>query len=182
MSLSTCIKIVLKIDKRACFTKTVKSPRSLLKGPQESSPIVEGSSRRKPSLFIIKFLNGPRRHQQSLKNSRDRSCHSRPHWPKDHWSIFTRQLIQLLLSQVITPQAPKPRSHPWGFSIFLLFKIHYVCSFEFLGTCCLGFDYELIIGMFVWISCLHFSLKKNQKKKKIKKPKKNLSPTKGMGP
>jgi hypothetical protein len=65
MSLSTCSKIVLKIDKRACFTKTVKNPRSLLKGPQESSPIVEGSSRRKPSLFIIKFLNGPRRHQQS---------------------------------------------------------------------------------------------------------------------
>ena len=39
MSLSTCSKIVLEIDKRACLTKAVKSPRSLLQGPQESSPI-----------------------------------------------------------------------------------------------------------------------------------------------
>ena len=39
MSLSTCSKIVLKIDKSSCFTKIVKSPRSLLLGPQESRPI-----------------------------------------------------------------------------------------------------------------------------------------------
>ena len=63
ISLSTCSKIVLKIVKKACFTKAIKSPRSLLKGPQESSPIVKGSIRRNPSLFIIKFLNGPRRLQ-----------------------------------------------------------------------------------------------------------------------
>jgi hypothetical protein len=38
MSLSTCNKIVLKIDKRACFTKAVKSLRSLLQGPQGIKP------------------------------------------------------------------------------------------------------------------------------------------------
>jgi hypothetical protein len=54
-----------KIDKWIHFTRKVKSPRSLLKGPHESSPIVEGSIQRKSSLFIIKFLNGLRRLQQS---------------------------------------------------------------------------------------------------------------------
>ena len=52
MSLSTCSKIVLKIDKRACFTKAVKSPTSLLQGPQELSLIVEGSIQRKLAQFV----------------------------------------------------------------------------------------------------------------------------------
>ena len=80
------------------------------------------SKKAKPGLFIIRFLNGPEDSNNAMENSKDRSCHPRPHWPKDHWSIFTRWLIQPLLSQVITPQAPKPRSHPWGSSIFLLFS------------------------------------------------------------
>ena len=61
----------------------------------------------------------------AMENSKDRSwhqwmhrteaCHPRPHWPKDHCFIFTTRLIQPFLSQVITPQASKSRSHLWGF-------------------------------------------------------------------
>ena len=111
-----------KIDKWIHFTRKVKSPTSLLQGPQESSFIVEGLVRRMPSFFTINFSMDQEDSNNAMKNSRDQSCHSRPHWPKDHCSIFTRRQIQLLMSQVITSQAPKPRSHLWGYSIFFLFK------------------------------------------------------------
>ena len=58
------VQIMYKIDKWIHFTRKVKSPTSLLQGPQESSLTVEGPIRRKPSLFIIRFLNRLRRLQQ----------------------------------------------------------------------------------------------------------------------
>jgi hypothetical protein len=58
------VQIMYKIDKWIRFTRKVKSPTSLLQGPQESSLTVEGSIQRKPGLFIIRFLNGSRRLKQ----------------------------------------------------------------------------------------------------------------------
>ena len=58
------VQIMYKIDKWIRVTRKVKSPTSLLQGPQESSLTVERSIRRKPDLFIIRFLNGSKRLQQ----------------------------------------------------------------------------------------------------------------------
>ena len=58
------LQIMYIIDKWIRFTRKVKRPTSLLQGPQESSLTVKGSIRRKPGLFIIRFLNGSKRLQQ----------------------------------------------------------------------------------------------------------------------
>ena len=93
-------------------SKVHKNEAQLLKDQFEESPVCSLSD----------FSMDQEDSNNAMENLRDRSCHPRPHWAKDHCSIFTRQLIQLLFSQVITSHAPKPRFHPWGSSIFLLFK------------------------------------------------------------
>ena len=129
------VQIMYKIDKWIHFTRKVKSPTSLLQGPQESSLTVEGSIRRKPSFFFSSsyFSMDQEDSNNAMDNSKDQSwhqwmhrteaCHPRPYWPKGHCSNFIRRPIQPLLSQVITPQALKSRFHPWGSSIFLLFRL-----------------------------------------------------------
>ena len=178
---SKCTKckgsVMYKIDKWSHFTRKVKSQTSLLQGPQESSLTIEGSIQRKsrPICSSSNFSMDQEDSNNAMENSRDWSCHLRPHWPKDHCSIFTRWVIQLLLSQVITPQAPKPRSHAWGSSIFLL-----------LSSFCLliWIHRNMLLRFWFWtyhrnvclISCLHFSFKKNSKikNKKSKKIKKKI--------
>ena len=112
MSLSKCSKIVLNIDKRACFTKKVKSPRSLLKGPQESSPIVQGSIRRKLTLFIIRFLNEPRRLQQchgELKEPIMTSMNA-SHWGMPSKTSLTKRPL-LYLHQAANSTSLEPSDH-----------------------------------------------------------------------
>ena len=122
MSLSTCNKIVLKIDKRACFKRQSKVQDHCSKVHKNQARLLKDQFKENPVYSSSDFLMDQEDSNNVMENSKDRSCHPRPHWPKDHCSIFNKRLIQLLCSQVITPQAPKPRSHPWGSSIFLLFK------------------------------------------------------------
>ena len=96
------VQIMYKIDKWIHFTRKVKSPTSLLQGPQESSLTVEGSIRRKPSLFIIRFLNGPRRLQQ---------CHGELKGPvmPSETSLTKRPLLHL--HQAANSTSLEPSDH-----------------------------------------------------------------------
>ena len=138
-----------KIYKWNRFTRKVKSPTSLLQGPQESSLIVEGPIRRKPSLFIIRFLNRSRRLQQ---------CHGELKGPiiPFETSVTKRSLIHLHQAANSTSLEPSDHSTSFqakissmGFFLYFFWLSHYVCLFEFLGIYCLGFDCKSIIRMFV---------------------------------
>ena len=96
------VQIMYKIDKWIHFTRKVKSPTSLLQGPQESSLIVEGSVRRMSSLFIIRFLNGPRRLQQ---------CHGELKGPvmPSETSLTKRPLLHL--HQAANSTSLEPSDH-----------------------------------------------------------------------
>ena len=97
------VQIMYKIDKWIRFTRKVKSPKSLLQGPQESSLTIEGSVQRKPSLFIIRFLNGPRRLQQ---------CHGELKGPvmPSKTSLTKRPLLHLHQAANSTPLEPSDHS------------------------------------------------------------------------
>jgi hypothetical protein len=106
MSLSAhnvMVDIMYKIHKWIRFTRKVKSPTSLLQGPQESSLTVEGPIRRKPSLFIIRFLNRPRRLQQ---------CHGELKGPvmRSETSLTKRPLLHLHQAANSTPLEPSDHS------------------------------------------------------------------------
>jgi hypothetical protein len=75
------VQIMYKIDKWIHFTRKVKSPTSLLQGPQESNLIVEESIRRKPSPVCssLDFSMDQKDSNNAMKNSKDRSCDPRPH-------------------------------------------------------------------------------------------------------
>ena len=80
------------------------------------------SKKAQPSLFIIRFLNGPRRLQQ---------CHGELKGPimPSETSLTKSSLLHLHQAANSTSLEPsdhsissKQRSYPWGFSIFLFFK------------------------------------------------------------
>ena len=109
MSLSAhnvMVDIMYKIHKWIRFTRKVKSPTSLLLGPQESSLTVEGPIRRKPSLFIIRFLNRSRRLQQ---------CHGELKGPVIPFetSVTKRSLIHL--HQAANSTSLEPSDHSTSF-------------------------------------------------------------------
>ena len=96
------VQIMYKIDKWIHFTRKVKSPTSLLQGPQESSLIVEGSVRRMSSLFIIRFFNGPRRLQQ---------CHGEVKGPVMPSETSLTKIPLLHLHQATNSTSLKPSDH-----------------------------------------------------------------------
>jgi hypothetical protein len=107
------------------------------------------SKKAQPSLFIIIFLNRPRRLQQ---------CHGELKglvMPSET-SLTKRSVLHLHQAANSTSLEPSDHSTSsqakisfMGFFYLSIVQVYFVCSFEFLGTCCLGFDSELIIGMFV---------------------------------
>ena len=107
------------------------------------------SKKAQPNLFIIRFLNGPRRLQQ---------CHGELKGPimSSETSLTKRPLLhhhQMANSTSVEPSEDSTSSQTkisfMRFFYFSFVQVHYVCSFEFIHICCLGFDSELIIGMFV---------------------------------
>ena len=96
------VQIMYKIDKWIHFTRKVKSPTSLLQGPQESNFIVEGSIRRKPSL-VCSSSDGPRRLQQ---------CHGEIKGPVMPFetSLTKRPLLHLHQAANSTPLEPSGHS------------------------------------------------------------------------
>ena len=96
------IQIMYKIDKWIHFTRKVKSPTSMLQGPQESSLIVEGSVRRMFSLLIIRFFNGPRRLQQ---------CHGELKGPVMPSETSLTKIPLLHLHQATNSTSLEPSDH-----------------------------------------------------------------------
>ena len=125
------VQIMYKIDKRICFIRKVKSPKSLLQGPQESSLTVEWSIWRKPCLFIIRFLNGPRTLQQchrELKGPIMTSMNAL-HWGMPFKTSLTKRSL-IHLHQVANLTFLEPSDHSTSSQakissmefFFLLFK------------------------------------------------------------